>query len=201
MALRRDPLPRVVRRTLTAREKIIVSVHRHWAWLVAPVAMLLIATLAALWFSMTFPTAAPTLIWFAWLVIVFRTGWHWFNWWRQSFIITTERIILVRGGFTVTQTQIPLELGKDITLRQSMVGQWFGFGDFILEATPQDHSMHEVTYLPDCERLHRRITRLLQGDPVELVKHPTPEKKAVEDVVADDIVTVDETSRSEPQRL
>lgn len=198
MPLRRDPLPRVVRHTLTKREKVIISTRRHSAWLVPPVAILLAGTVFALWFAVNFPQtgALLTLLWCAWLVLVGRTAWFGYLWWRHAFIVTTERFILVDGGVTLTQTQLPLAFGKDITLRQNLVGQWLGFGDFVLETAPKEHPLHQVTWLPDCERLHRRITRLMQGDEG---RHDTiPDMIPTYD---DRVLIVDEASRNQMERV
>ncbi len=199
MALRHDPLPRVVQHILTKPERVIESERRHWAWLAEPVGTLLLGTLFALWISVNVPDGGEflTLLWLAWLVLVGRTGWMWFLWWRQCFVVTSDRFILVHGGITLTVSQLPLEYGKDITLRQNLPGQWLGFGDFVLERAPKENALRHVTWLPDCERLHRRISRLLQGD--------DGKSRYVESIVPtlddDTIVIIDETSRSTREKV
>ncbi|MFV0458714.1 MAG: PH domain-containing protein [Actinomycetales bacterium] len=200
MPARHDPLPRVVRRILTKKERVLSSTRRHWAWLLGPAATLLAGTLLAVWFSSSFPDTAPlpNLLWLAWLLLVARTLWRCFVWTRNSFVVTSERFLLVTGNLTLTIAQLPLAFGKDITLRQSLLGQRLGYGEFVLETAPKDHLLRDVTWVPDCERLHRRISLLMQGDGLD--------SDGYTDVVVpgyDDnrIVFVDESSRSAPERV
>lgn len=206
--MRHDRPPRVVRQILTKKERIIASTRRHWAWLVEPVASLLAGTVFAAWFGLSFSDTGPliNLVWLGWLVLLGRTCWYWFLWWRHCFVVTNERIMLVTGGLTQTTTQLPLVFGKDITLSQHLIGQWLGFGDFELETAPKDHPLgHKITWIPDCERLHRRISRQIQGDTAD--GHDSHQHTNDTDMMVPaygedgGVVIIDESSRSAPEKV
>lgn len=196
---RRGPLPRIVRRTLTRQEQIIVAVRRHWAWLLEPVLTLVVATIFVLGFAMETGGTDPLLnvLWLGWLLVVGRTAWRWYLWWRHCFIVTTERFVLAHGSWVLTVSQLPLAFGQDVTLRQSVPGRLLGFGDFILETAPKDHLLKNLTWLPEPERLYRRIARLMQGADGK----PAEETMIVPGYDDNRVVIVDDSSKTTPERV
>lgn len=191
---KRDPLPRVVRKTLTKRERVAVSLRRHWLWAALPLAQVGAGFVVATWLAVQLVDAdpLPNLIWLAWLVLLGRSCWQLTAWWRHRFVVTNERFILVDGWPSQTQSQLDLRFGKDITLRQNIFGQLFGFGDLELETAPREHPLRRITGIPDVPLVHRRISRLIQGDDdVEIL--PTYD--------GDPAVIVDASSRNAPERV
>ncbi len=157
--LRRE-LPPVLRKCLTKREKVMLATRRHWIGMVEPVLSALAAAVLALWHGLTFPdlTAITRVLQLVWLVLLLRVGWRYWLWRRQWFAVTNHRFLLLHGGLTITLGQLPLVHGRDLTLHQSLLGQWFGYGRFTLETAPKDHVLRTVRWLPDSERIYRRVS-------------------------------------------
>jgi membrane protein YdbS with pleckstrin-like domain len=192
--LRRE-LPPVLRKCLTKREKVMLATRRHWVRMVEPVLSALAAAVLALWHGLTFPdlTALTRVLQLAWVVLLVRVGWRYWLWRRQWFAVTNHRFLLLHGGLTITLGQLPLVHGRDLTLHQSLLGQWFGYGEFTLETAPKDHVLRTVRWLPDSERIYRRISHYVHdgGD----------DKQAYADAIVygfDDhhAVIIDESSRN-----
>ena len=157
--LRRE-LPPVLRKCLTKREKVMLATRRHWVGMVEPVLSALALATLALWHGLTSPdlTALKRVLQLIWLALLGRVGWRYWLWRRQWFAVTNPRFLLLHGGLTVTLGQLPLVHGRDLTLHQSLLGQWFGYGRFTLETAPKDHVLRTVRWLPDSERIYRRIS-------------------------------------------
>lgn len=162
----RGDLPAMLQNCLTKREKVLFASRRHWSWLLEPVLTPLAVSVVAMWHGVANPDQPmiTRLLLACWVALLIRFGWRLWLWRRHWFVVTDLRFLLQHGRITLTLAQLAIIHGRDLTLHQSPLGQWFDYGDFTLETAPRDHVLRTVSCIPDGPRLYRRISGAVLAD-------------------------------------
>ena len=161
------PLPpraaKDVEKYLLPDEKAVVATRRHWAVLIEPTAKFLPVFAVGGWLLLFDPdnrvtSSAGLLVLLGALVYYgLRVG----EWWMRHFIVSTRRVLLTSGVIVRTVTLLPLRRITDLTWKETLFGQLFGYGTFRFESAGQQQALSEITFLPGADGLYRRVSQLL----------------------------------------
>jgi membrane protein YdbS with pleckstrin-like domain len=156
---RRDPY-------IMPHERRVLTVRQHpLPVLGAPFAILLAVTAAAIW--LTASGVAWQLLWLLWLVAVINLAVKAFRWMITYFIITNMRMIVVTGLTVRVVSTLPIVKLVDISYEFTPMGQFFGYGRFIIESAAHDHPLRRINALPRVEAIYHELCSLLFSDPLE----------------------------------
>lgn len=151
-------------RYLLPAERRVVSVRRHPALLGRPAAAALLALVVAGTVTGRMVHGAfGRLVWLAAVVVVARLVWRILEWNVDRFIVTDQRILVVRGLVTRRVMMLPLRKVTDMTYERSPAGRMLGYGEFVMESAGESQGMRRVAYLPSPDVLYLQISDLLFG--------------------------------------
>ena len=156
--------PADVDKYLLPHEQEVITVRKHPAVLLAPVAWAALGLIAAALLSTTLFRHSSTLtliVWAAWGLVFLRLLWAAANWAVDYFVITSRRFIETSGLFARNVAMMPMVKVTDMTFRQSFLGRIFGYGTFILESAGQDQALSNVDHIPYPEQLYLEVCSLL----------------------------------------
>ena len=156
--------PADVDKYLLPHEQEVITVRKHPAVLLAPVAWAVLGLVAAAVLSDTLFRHSSTLtwvVWAAWGLVFLRFLWAALNWSVDYFVITSHRFIETTGLFTRNVAFIPMAKVTDFTFRRSLPGRIFGYGTFIVESAGQDQALDNVGFIPYPEQLYLEACSLL----------------------------------------
>jgi uncharacterized membrane protein YdbT with pleckstrin-like domain len=156
--------PSDVNKYLLPHEQEVITVRKHPAVLLAPVAWAVLGLVAAALLSDTLFRHSSTLTWIVWALwglVFLRLLWAAANWYVDYFVITSHRFIEITGLFTRNVAFIPMAKVTDFTFRVSFVGRIFGYGTFIVESAGQDQALDNVAFIPYPEQLYLEACSLL----------------------------------------
>ncbi|MBO3130616.1 PH domain-containing protein [Dermatophilus congolensis] len=145
-------------------EEVVLATNMHWVNIAEPVATVVLSLLVCVWFNATNSSSAGDLLWWAWFAVLARWAWRWFEWRRQWFICTDQRLLLITGIWVRSVAMMPLGKVTDIKYNRSVLGRLLGFGDFRFETPGQDQAFDHVHPLPQPDDLYRKIIRQSMGD-------------------------------------
>jgi len=154
--------PRDVGKFLLPHEQEVITVRKHPAVLLAPVAWAVLGLIAAAVLSGTLFRHSSTLtwiVWAAWGLVFLRLLWAAANWAVDYFVITSRRFIETSGLFARKVATMWMVKVTDMTFRQSFPGRIFGYGTFILESAGQEGL--NVAFIPYPEQLYLEACELL----------------------------------------
>ncbi len=165
---RRPRLDRELERYLVDGETVIVAVRAHWFHLFREIALVVGATVLALWVDVNVSTSPggrllhnlSLLLWWgaaAWLV------WRVLNWRRDWFVATDKRFLLFFGFIRRKVAMMPLLKVTDMTYDRSLLGRIVGYGTFRLESAGQEQAMSVIDHVPDADTHYRAICTQLFG--------------------------------------
>ena len=156
--------PADVDRYLLPHEQEVITVRKHPAVLLAPVAWAVIGLIIAALLSDTLLRHESGLVWIVWGIwgiIFLRFLWHAINWAVDYFIVTSHRFIETSGLLSRKVAMMPLAKVTDMTFQRSPLGRILGYGTFILESAGQDQALSNVDYIPYPEQLYLEVCSLL----------------------------------------
>jgi len=156
--------PSDVGKYLLPHEQEVITVRKHPAVLLAPVAWAVLGLVAAALLSETVFRHSSTLtwlVWAAWGLVFLRFLWAALNWAVDYFVITSRRFIETSGVFTRNVAMMPMVKVTDMTFRQTFLGRIFGYGTFDLESAGQDQALKNVDFIPYPEQLYLEVCELL----------------------------------------
>ena len=156
--------PSDVGKYLLPHEHEVITVRKHPAVLLAPVAWAVLGLIVAALLSDTLFRHSSTLTWIVWGVwglVFLRLLWAAANWAVDYFVITSHRFVETSGLFTRKVAMMPMKKVTDMTFRQSFLGRIFGYGTFILESAGQDQALSNVDFIPYPEQLYLEVCSLL----------------------------------------
>ena len=156
--------PSNVGKVLLPHEQEVITVRKHPAVLLAPVAWAVLGLIAAALLSDTLFRHSSTLtwlVWAAWGLVFLRLLWRAANWAVDYFVITSHRFVETSGLFTRKVAMMPMKKVTDMTFSQSFLGRIFGYGTFILESAGQDQALSNVDFIPYPEQLYLEVCELL----------------------------------------
>jgi len=156
--------PADVDRYLLPHEQEVITVRKHPAVLLAPVAWAVIGLVIAAVLSDTVlrhDSGLTWIIWAIWGVVFLRFLWAALNWAVDYFVVTSHRFIETSGLFTRKVAMMPLAKVTDMTFKRSFLGRLLGYGTFILESAGQDQALSNVDHIPYPEQLYLEVCSLL----------------------------------------
>jgi|SRR5215469_1726484 len=159
-----ETVPARVYKHLLPTESQVITVRFHPAVLIKPVALCLGGLAVAGLLSTTVARDNGMVllgVWLAWLVIVGILLVRVYEWLDNYFVVTSKRLILVKGILTRNINMMPLGKVTDMTFRRSAMGQILGYGEFIVESAGQNQALQRVDHLPYPEQLYLEVCAVL----------------------------------------
>ena len=156
--------PADVDRYLLPHEQEVITVRKHPAVLLAPVAWAVIGLIIAALLSDTLlrhDSGLTWIVWAIWGIVFLRFLWAATNWAVDYFIVTSHRFIETSGLLSRKVAMMPLAKVTDMTFQRSFLGRVFGYGTFILESAGQDQALSRVDFIPYPEQLYLEVCSLI----------------------------------------
>jgi hypothetical protein len=156
-------IPAELDRYLTTAEKIVFRTRLHWIRIVGPWLQFFLALLLLGILDTRLPrdTRARDVFVFLLLLVLARALWRTFEWYREWFVGTDQRLMLVLGILTRRVAMIPLGKVTDMSYVRNVPGQLLDYGSFVLESAGQDQAFREVQYVPYPGLYYRLISEEL----------------------------------------
>ncbi|MBB6174467.1 putative membrane protein YdbT with pleckstrin-like domain [Nocardiopsis mwathae] len=159
--------PASVNRYLLPHEQDVVTIRRHPAVLMTPVAIVLGALIVAGILSNTVlaaSAAALAVIWWLWLLVLVWFVWRVAEWSVDYFVITSARLLLTTGLITRQVNMMPLGKVTDMRFERSIIGRFLGYGTFVMESAGQDQALSRINFVPYPEQLYLEVVGLIFPD-------------------------------------
>jgi uncharacterized membrane protein YdbT with pleckstrin-like domain len=159
-----DTVPSIVNRYLLPHEHQVITVRRHPAVLIKPIAVVLAGLAIAAVISTTIARhngTAVAAVWILWGVLLLWLVYKVVEWSVDYFIVTSRRMLLATGVFTRKVAMMPLVKVTDMSFQRSALGRLLGYGEFILESAGQDQALRVVDHLPYPEQLYLEVCGLI----------------------------------------
>lgn len=135
-------------------EDIILDLHPHWWYLVAPIAAVVAGVaLSVVLFNVDYASLGAlglTVLALLWLFI------RCLKWRTTNFVLTTDRFIHRSGVIAKHGREIPLDRINDLTVTQSIFERMIGAGDVMIESGGE-RGQSVLTDLPHPFRVQNAI--------------------------------------------
>jgi hypothetical protein len=178
-----DSAPASIHRYLLPHEAQVITVRRHPAVLMTPIAFVLGGLVIAGVLSNVVVDRNGSLvnyIWWAWLILLAWFVWKVATWSVDYFVITNQRMLLTTGLITRKVAMMPLAKVTDMSFQRSIGGRMLGYGEFVLESAGQDQAFRIVSFLPYPEQLYLEVCSMIfpskepDDDPPKPAPPPPP---------------------------
>ena len=159
-----DTVPNAVNKYLLPHEHQVITVRKHPAVLIGPIAISLAGLVIAAVISTTVArhnSGVVGFVWIAWAVVLLWLVYKVWEWSQDYFIVTSRRMLLATGVITRKVAMMPLVKVTDMSFQRSSLGRLLGYGEFILESAGQDQALRVVDYLPYPEQLYLEVCGLI----------------------------------------
>lgn len=138
---------------LATNEQIVYTTRRHW---VAPLFGTITGTLltlaglaglvgAAIWFDDWVNTLVLGSGVIALLVGLVLLANSFVVWWSERYVVTNQKVMKVSGILKKTAEGSALEKINDITISQSLLGRWLGYGTLTVLTAADESNLHYTT--------------------------------------------------------
>jgi hypothetical protein len=137
-----------------------IFTRKHQAMLLVPLAYTLFGLVVTLILSGTLLRSQSGLLavaWVIWVLAALNLIWAAVNWAFDYFIVTPNRMMQTSGLLTRKVDMMPLGKVTDMSVKRSLGGRIWGYGEFVVESAGQDQALRNVTYLPNPEKLYRDV--------------------------------------------
>ena len=159
-----DTVPNAVNKYLLPHEHQVITVRKHPAVLLGPIALTLLGLVIAAVISTTVARHNGDVVGFVWIVWAFLLVWLAYKVWVWSqdyFIVTSRRMLLATGVITRKVAMMPLVKVTDMSFQRSSLGRLLGYGEFILESAGAEQALRVVDHLPYPEQLYLEVCGLI----------------------------------------
>ena len=159
-----DTVPNAVNKYLLPHEHQVITVRKHPAVLIGPIAISLAGLVIAAVISTTIArhnSGVVGFVWIAWAVVLLWLVYKVWEWSQDYFIVTSRRMLLATGVITRKVAMMPLVKVTDMSFQRSSLGRLLGYGEFILESAGQDQALRKVDFLPYPEQLYLEVCGLI----------------------------------------
>jgi membrane protein YdbS with pleckstrin-like domain len=160
----RNAGPASVNKYLLPHEHQVITVRKHPAVLIGPIALALGAILIAIVLGSTIllhtPNAALVLLVIC-LIFLGYLGFKAWEWSEDYFVVTSDRMLEAKGVFTRQIGMMPLVKVTDMRFERSPLGRVLGYGSFILESAGQEQALQTIDHVPYPEQLYLEICALI----------------------------------------
>jgi hypothetical protein len=160
----RNAGPASVNKYLLPHEHQVITVRKHPAVLLGPIALALAAILASLVLGTTVlrhVKGAPIVLIIVCGVLLLYLGYRTWEWSEDYFVVTSDRMLQASGVFTRKIAMMPLVKVTDMSFQRSTTGRMLGYGSFILESAGQDQALRTIDHVPYPEQLYLEICALI----------------------------------------
>ena len=160
----RNAGPAAVNKYLLPHEHQVITVRKHPAVLIGPIAIALAGLLIALVLGTTVLRNSRQGILVLVLIAVallLYLGYRTWEWSEDYFVVTSDRMLQASGVFTRKIAMMPLVKVTDMSFKRSTLGRLLGFGEFILESAGQDQALRTIDHVPYPEQLYLEICALI----------------------------------------
>ena len=97
------------------------------------------------------------IVWVLWGLSFLWQGWKIFTWWRQYFVVTDHRVMLITSLVEKNVAMLPLTKVTDMRLHQTIFGRLFGYGAFIVQSAGQDQALSRIEFIPYPKEILKKI--------------------------------------------
>ena len=159
-----DTVPNAVNKYLLPHEHQVITVRKHPAVLIGPIAISLAGLVIAAVISTTIArhnSGVVGFVWIAWAVVLLWLVYKVWEWSQDYFIVTSRRMLLATGVITRKVAMMPLVKVTDMSFQRSSLGRLLGYGEFILESAGQEQALRRVDFLPYPEQLYLEVCGLI----------------------------------------
>lgn len=159
-----DSAPTAVSRFLLPHEHQVITVRKHPAVLLKPMALVLGGLILAGALSNTVAKESGTIlavIWWAWLLLLVYLVWRVAEWSVDYFVVTNQRMVYTYGLITRKVAMMPLGKVTDMSFQRSLAARMFGYGKFVLESAGQDQALREINHIPYPEQVYLEVCGML----------------------------------------
>jgi membrane protein YdbS with pleckstrin-like domain len=160
----RNSGPAAVNKYLLPHEHQVITVRKHPAVLIGPIAIALAGLLIALVLGTTVLRNSHSAILVLVLAVVgllLFLGFKTWEWSEDYFVVTSDRMLQASGVFTRKIAMMPLVKVTDMSFQRSTLGRLLGFGEFILESAGQEQALRNIDHVPYPEQLYLEICALI----------------------------------------
>src|ERR1700753_2224745 len=126
-----DTVPNAVNKYLLPHEHQVITVRKHPAVLLKPIAITLAGLVIAALISTTVARSNSEVIgfvWLAWAILLLYLVYKVFLWSQDYFIVTSRRMLLATGLITRKVAMMPLVKVTDMSFQRSSMGRLLGYG-------------------------------------------------------------------------
>jgi len=160
----RNAGPAAVNKYLLPHEHQVITVRKHPAVLIGPIAIALAGLLIALVLGTTVLMHSHNgiiVLVLAVVALLLYLGFRTWEWSEDYFVVTSDRMLQASGVFTRKIAMMPLVKVTDMSFKRSTLGRMLGFGQFILESAGQDQALRTIDHVPYPEQLYLEICALI----------------------------------------
>ncbi len=160
----RNAGPASVNKYLLPHEHQVITVRKHPAVLIVPIALALGAILISIVVGSTIllhTHGAVLVLLVICLIFLAYLGFKAWEWSEDYFVVTSDRMLEASGVFTRKIAMMPLVKVTDMSFQRSTLGRLLGYGSFILESAGQDQALRTIDHVPYPEQLYLEICALI----------------------------------------
>jgi membrane protein YdbS with pleckstrin-like domain len=160
----RNAGPASVNKYLLPHEHQVITVRKHPAVLIVPIALTLGAILISIVLGSTIllhTHDAVLVLLVICLIFLAYLAFKTWEWSEDYFVVTSDRMLEASGVFTRKIAMMPLVKVTDMSFQRSSLGRLLGFGSFILESAGQDQALRTIDHVPYPEQLYLEICALI----------------------------------------
>ena len=160
----RNAGPASVNKYLLPHEHQVITVRKHPAVLIVPIALALGAILISIVVGSTIllhTHDAVLVLLVICLIFLAYLGFKAWEWSEDYFVVTSDRMLEASGVFTRKIAMMPLVKVTDMSFQRSTLGRLLGYGSFILESAGQDQALRTIDHVPYPEQLYLEICALI----------------------------------------
>ena len=154
-----------VDRYLLPYEQQLIAIRRQPAILLGSSLVVLagLGAVVALTSLFKFSGGVLLAVWLAWSLLLLRLIWKVINWSAGYFIVTSDRMIVIRGALARDVAMIPFVRLIDISYERSLLGEVIGYGSFILEVADEDMPVWRIDFMPYPEQLFSEVFSIVRS--------------------------------------
>lgn len=157
-------------RFLLDDETLVVAQRQHWAAVAQPAAL----AIAGLFLTIVAGLTAPPklgiltdLAWKLWFILLVYAAIHVLMWRLDWFVATDKRLLMTYGLLKRRVAMMPLAKVTDMSFNRSLLGQVFGYGQFVLESAGREQALRRMDFIRDAKGTYLAIVGEIFGEAVD----------------------------------
>jgi hypothetical protein len=151
-----------VDRYLLPDERSHITVRRHPGVLAGPLVTISGGLVAAR--ELARRSARPDIVWGAYLLLLLDFSRRVAAWPGTYFVVTSKRMLTIRGLFSRTITAMPLDKVTSLALQRTIPGRLLGYGSLIVGSPGRRQALRKISHLPYPEQLYLEVAALISPD-------------------------------------